>query len=56
MLSAGMNPLATYDRTPSELPRHNPLADARQSARLLSEALARMGNDRTERPEADAKE
>lgn len=44
MLSAGMNPMATYDRTPSELPRHNPLADARQSARLLSEALARMGN------------
>lgn len=44
MLSAGMDPMATYDRTPSELPRHNPLADARQSARLLSEALARMGN------------
>lgn len=44
MLSAGMNPMATYDRTPSELPRHNPLADARQSARLLFEALARMGN------------
>ena len=45
MLSAGMNPMATYDRTPSETPRHNPLADARQSARLLWEALARMGND-----------
>lgn len=40
MLAAGMDPLATYDRTPSEMPRHNPLADARQSARLLSEALA----------------
>jgi hypothetical protein len=44
MLSAGMNPMANYDRTPSELPRHNPLADARQSARLLSDALARIGN------------
>lgn len=40
MLSAGMNPMATYNRTPSELPCHNPLADARQSARLLSEAIA----------------
>lgn len=50
MLSAGMNPMATYDRTPSELPRHNPLADARQSARLLSEALARMSNDQAHRP------
>lgn len=44
MLASGMDPMATYDRTPSELPRHNPLADARQSARLLSEALARIGN------------
>jgi hypothetical protein len=42
MLAAGMNPMATYDRTPSELPKHNPLSDARQSARLLSEALAKL--------------
>ena len=42
MLSAGMDPMGTYERTPSEMPRHNPLADARQSARLLVEALARI--------------
>lgn len=42
MLAAGMNPMATYDRAPSEMPRHNPLSDARQSARLLSVALARL--------------
>lgn len=42
MLSAGMNPMETYDRTPSEMPPHTPLADARQSARLLSVALSRM--------------
>lgn len=41
MLAAGLDPLATYDRMPSELPKHNPLADARQSARLLSEALSK---------------
>lgn len=42
MLAAGMDPMATYDRTPSELPKHNPLADARQSARLLSESLKKL--------------
>lgn len=41
MAAAGMDPMATYDRTPSEMPAHSPLADARQSARLLSEALAK---------------
>ena len=41
MLCAGMDPMATYDRLPAELPRHDPLADARQSARLLVEALRR---------------
>jgi hypothetical protein len=44
MLAAGMDPMATYARTPSELPAHEPLADARLSARLLSEALTRMAN------------
>lgn len=44
MAAAGMNPMETYERTPSETPAHNPLTDARLSARLLSEALARMGN------------
>lgn len=33
------DPLATRDRQPDELPAHHPLADARQSARLLLEAL-----------------
>lgn len=39
MVAAGMDPMATYDRTPSEEPKHDPLADARQSARLLATAL-----------------
>lgn len=42
MLAAGMDPMATYDRTPEESPAHEPLADARLSARLLSEALSRL--------------
>jgi hypothetical protein len=40
MLAAGMDPMATYDRLPDELPAHEPLADSRQSARLLSLALS----------------
>lgn len=39
MLSAGMDPMAKYERQASELPAHEPLANARQSARLLAEAL-----------------
>lgn len=39
-LAAGLDPLATTDRLPSEEPKHDPLADARQSARLFLEALA----------------
>lgn len=39
MLAAGMDPMATYDREESEKPAHEPLADARQSARLLATAL-----------------
>jgi hypothetical protein len=38
-LAAGFDPLAKEERYPDELPEHNPLADARQSARLLLEAL-----------------
>lgn len=38
-LAAGLDPLGTEDRRPNELPPHDPLADARQSARLLLEAL-----------------
>jgi hypothetical protein len=40
--AAGMDPMKEYDRLPSELPKHNPLCDARQSARMLSMALARI--------------
>lgn len=40
-LAVGLDPLATCARRPDELPEHNPLADARQSARLLMEALSR---------------
>jgi hypothetical protein len=39
MLAAGRDPLSENDRLPNELPAHNPLADARQSARLLIECL-----------------
>lgn len=39
MAMAGMDPMAKYDRAPNELPVHDPLADARQSARLLCTAL-----------------
>lgn len=42
MLSAGMDPMATYDRLPDEEPKHHPLGDARQSSRLLREALKRL--------------
>ena len=43
MMAAGMDPMATYERTESEKPAHHPLGDARQSARLLATAL-RMVN------------
>lgn len=39
-LAAGFDPLVTEDRLPHELPVHNPLADALQSARLLVETLS----------------
>lgn len=40
--AAGMDPVAKYPRTPSELPQHDPYADAVQSARLLSEAISKL--------------
>ena len=40
-LVVGDDPLAERHRRPNELPAHDPLADARQSARLLLEMLAR---------------
>jgi hypothetical protein len=39
LYAAGMDPVGTFERKPAELPKHDPLADARQSARLLLEAL-----------------
>lgn len=41
MVAAGMDPMATYDRLPDE-PQHDPLGDAKQSARLLIEALNKL--------------
>lgn len=38
-LAAGLDPLGTENRRPDEMPAHDPLADARQSARLFIEAL-----------------
>lgn len=43
MVAAGMDPMATYDRLPDE-PLHDPLGDARQSARLLTDALKRLSS------------
>ena len=53
LLAAGMDPIASYDRLPSELPKHDPVADAMQSARLLLAALNRTREAR-ERPQPPA--
>lgn len=42
MLAAGMDPLATWERDPDELPAHHPTGDVRLSARILSQALAQI--------------
>lgn len=39
LLAAGKNPLENFNRKPNELPAHNPLNDARQSARILYELI-----------------
>lgn len=39
LLARGIDPLATLPRLENELPRHDPLCDARQSARYLMLAL-----------------
>lgn len=39
LASRGFDPTATYSRLDGEKPNHNPLADARQSARILIELL-----------------
>ena len=41
LVASGMNPLEHFDRLPNELPVHDPLADARQSMRILAMALPR---------------
>ncbi len=42
MAAAGMDPMATYDRLPNERPKHDPIADVRQSARLLHTAIWKL--------------
>ena len=42
LTAAGMDPMKNYDRHPSELPKHDPLSDARQSARLLCSAIDKI--------------
>lgn len=42
MLMAGFDPMKRYTRTESEKPAHDPLADARQSARLLTTAIQKI--------------
>jgi len=39
LLAHGKDPMATYERKPNEQPAHNPLCDARQSVRLMLEAM-----------------
>ena len=48
MVAAGMDPHATYARLPDELPEHNPLCDARQSARLLMATLSKLRGESRE--------
>ena len=42
-LACGIDPLGEIERLPIELPAHNPLNDARQSARVLIAYLRRLG-------------
>ncbi len=39
LFAGGRNPTATLDRRETELPVHDPLADAKQSARILTEIV-----------------
>lgn len=43
MAAAGMDPMKNYIRNEDESPAHNPINDSRLSARLLTEALGRLG-------------
>jgi hypothetical protein len=39
LLAFGCDPVGTFERKENELPAHNPLCDARQSARVLIETM-----------------
>jgi hypothetical protein len=39
LLAAGQDPIGEFPRYATEIPAHNPLSDARQSARVLIETL-----------------
>lgn len=43
VLAAGGDPIGSFARLPNELPAHDPLRDARQSARILCESLSVIG-------------
>ena len=43
---AGMDPLGKYPRLPDEMPVHHPTCDARQSGRILFEAMEKIRGDR----------
>lgn len=42
LFAAGIDPTPTFNRQRGELPIHNPLCDARQSARILIETLDKL--------------
>jgi hypothetical protein len=42
LLAYGLNPINTFGRLESEQPEHNPVCDARQSARIFIETLRRI--------------
>lgn len=39
LCAAGLDPIREFSRLPEELPKHNPIRDARQSARIFLDAL-----------------
>lgn len=47
-MALGFDPLATLPRTMNEVPAHHPMHDARQSGRLLCEALAHFATLRAQ--------
>ena len=49
LLADGQDPIQLFDRRPNELPVHDPLADARQSARILIETLRNLDSTRETR-------